>query len=297
MGRMSEKVAGNAGSRCPKPSEQTLVAQMYAMAWDNFRARPEVAFRRMGAAIREFYVAFPRTIWGGYGQEVKEPAWFSHRVLVLLILVGLGMVATRRANAIELSFWALFCASIAASAAIIYYDDGARTLAASHPMVALLFATGFATRTLKQPSAVYEARLIRCGALGLLLAALLMATIPWASHRVSPRPCRGRWHHLATNKQHPRLRRQTNVRFPRHRRWRTVPHRHPQHSFVGFQRNCRKDRRRGNLAGAASSGHADAAVRIRLRAANRNRAPPPTRSTSSRPRSWSGATCPHGVSK
>lgn len=172
----------------PALSEQAMVAQMYAMAGDNFRAHPQVFFQRIADSIREFYAAFPRTIWGGYGQRVEEPAWFPHRVLVLLILFGLGLVAIRRANAIELSFWALFCASITASAALVFYDDGNRVLAASHPIVALLLATGLTTRPLKQPSAQYEARLTRCGVLGLLLAAALMATIPWISHRVSPAP-------------------------------------------------------------------------------------------------------------
>ena len=167
----------------PALSEQARVRQMYLMAWDNFRKHPEVLFQRLGQGTQEFYSQFSQTIWKGYLISVEEPGWFSRRALVVLILIGLGFVATQRANSIELSFWALFCASITVSAAIIFMDDGNRTLAASHPLVALLLATGFTNPSIEQPSVPNVRRLTRCGALGLLLAGILMATIPWIAHR------------------------------------------------------------------------------------------------------------------
>jgi hypothetical protein len=181
-----KKLEEKRGPTAPALPEQAMVAQMYSMAWDNFQTHPEVFFQRLGAGIQFFYSQLPRTIWRGYSARVDEPAWFLRPALIVLILTGLWFVAAREANAIELSFWALLGASLTASAAIVAFDDGMRVLAASYPLIALLLAAGFATPSPKQPATPDGPRLTLHGSLGLLLAAILMAMIPWIAHRISP---------------------------------------------------------------------------------------------------------------
>jgi hypothetical protein len=168
----------------PALSEEALVAKMYTMAWDNFRAHPEVFFDRLGSAVWEFYNQYPETMWKGYAARVGEPGWFHRHALTLLMLIGLWFVAMRQASSIELAFWALFWISLTASAAIVYFDDGNRVLAASQPLVALFLAIGLANPALKRRIVPHDSRLTLYGSSGLLLAAVALATIPWISHRV-----------------------------------------------------------------------------------------------------------------
>jgi hypothetical protein len=178
-----KKIEAMRAPDAPALSEQALGAKMYAMAWDNFRAHPEVFFDRLGSAVREFYRRFPETIWKGYGENVHQPAWFYRHALTLLMLIGLCFVAMRQASSIELAFWALFWISLTASAAIVYFDDGNRVLAASQPLVALFLAIGLANPALKRRIVPHDSRLTLYGSSGLLLAAVALATIPWISHR------------------------------------------------------------------------------------------------------------------
>lgn len=168
----------------PALSEEALGAKMYAMAWDNFRAHPKVFFDRLGSAVREFYNQFPETMWRGYSARVDEPGWFYRHALFVLMLIGLWFVAVRQASSIELAFWALFWISLTASAAIVFFDDGNRVLAASQPLVALFLAIGLANPALKKRIVPHDRRLTLYGSSGLLLAAVALATIPWISHQV-----------------------------------------------------------------------------------------------------------------
>jgi hypothetical protein len=179
-----KKIEAMRAPDAPALSEEALGAKMYAMAWDNFRAHPEVLFDRLGSAVREFYNQFPETMWKGYATRVGEPGWFHRHALTLLMLIGLCFVALRQASSIELAFWALFWISLTASAAIVYFDDGNRVLAASQPLVALFLAIGLANPALKRHIVPHDRRLTSYGSSGLLLAAVALAMIPWISHRV-----------------------------------------------------------------------------------------------------------------
>jgi hypothetical protein len=61
-------------------------------------------------------------------------------------------------------------------------DDGARVLAASHPLIALFLAMGFGNRT-ALAQAESPSRLSQYGTIGLVVAAALFVCIPWVAHR------------------------------------------------------------------------------------------------------------------
>jgi len=158
----------------------SVARQLYAEAWKNLRTNPKPFFGRLGSAIRAFVTGFPDVIWSGYGTSVEQPEWTSRRILTAMVIIGL-LYGAARATTVELSFWMLFWGSITASAAVVYLDDGARVLAASHPLMALFFARGMGVQA-SNPSPVPESRahtrLERNTAVGLIVTATLFVSIP-----------------------------------------------------------------------------------------------------------------------
>lgn len=166
-------------------SEDAMVRQLYSAAWNHFRANPGFLFHRLAESVGEFTTRFPGVIWRGYG-SVIPPDWLLQKVLTAISIIGLLYGAIRRAAAVELTFWALLWVSIMGSSAFIYFDDGARALAASHPMMALFFALGLSSRTRTSTVPPLHSRLPRNGFIGLVVAATLLVCVPWAAHRFSP---------------------------------------------------------------------------------------------------------------
>jgi hypothetical protein len=170
--------------------DAAVAGQLYSMAWSNFRAEPEVFFNRLTDNLEKFASDFPDVIWRGYLTRVDEPAWLFRDTLTAISLIGLVYIAARRAKSVELSFWALLWASIAASSSLIYYDDGPRTLAASHPLIALFFAMGMSSPASAPAASSPRSRLSQYGLVGLIVAALLFVCVPWMAHHFF---AMGRW--------------------------------------------------------------------------------------------------------
>ncbi len=166
--------------------EEARAKQLYSMAWENFRAEPDVFFRRLADGAEAFASDFPNVIWKGYGTAIEEPDWLFRNALTAISLIGLLYIAARRANSVELTFWALLWASIVASSSMVYFDDGSRTLAASHPLIALFFAMGLSSPVLAPVESPSRSRLSRYGSLGLIVTAALFVCVPWIAHRFSP---------------------------------------------------------------------------------------------------------------
>jgi hypothetical protein len=165
--------------------EAAKTEQLYSMAWTSFRAKPEIFFNRLADNLETFAADFPNVIWRGYLTTVNEPNWLFRNTLTALCLAGLAYIIARRANFVELAFWALLWASILASAALIYPDDGRRTLAASHPLIVMFFAMGMSSPALTPATVAPPFRLSRYGWIGLTAAALLFLCVPWMTHRFS----------------------------------------------------------------------------------------------------------------
>jgi hypothetical protein len=166
--------------------EEALASDLYAMAWENLRAAPGVFVGRLADGAVEFVTRFPDVIWKGYGAAIREPDWLWRNSLTAVSLIGLLYIAMRTAKAVELTFWTLFLASVVASSSLVYFDDGSRTLAASHPLIALFFAMGMSGPLSALSGVLSGSRLSRYGALGLITAAALFACVPWMAHRFSP---------------------------------------------------------------------------------------------------------------
>jgi hypothetical protein len=165
--------------------EAAVADQLYSMAWTNFRARPEIFFSRLADNLEKFASDFPNVIWRGYLTAVSEPNWLFRNTLTAICFAGLAYIFARRAKSVELSFWVLLWASIVASSSLIYYDDGPRTLAASHPLIALFFAIGMSSPASTPATESPRFRLSRYGWTGLTAAALLFVCLPWMAHRFS----------------------------------------------------------------------------------------------------------------
>jgi hypothetical protein len=170
----------------PLQGDETAKArQLYSMAWANFRAKPGIFFIRLTDNLKNFTFDFPEVLWRGYLKVLGDPDPMFRKTLTAICLAGLAYIITRRTKSVELVFWALVWASIAASASFIYADDGQRALAASHPLVAMFLATGMSSPALIPATAPSPCRLSRYGWIGIAAAALLFLCVPWMTHRFS----------------------------------------------------------------------------------------------------------------
>jgi hypothetical protein len=163
--------------------EDARANQLYAMARDNFKAHPEIFFRRLAAGAETFVAELPTLLWTGYG-PIQRPPWLLSNELTAIFLIGL-LLALRGMDSVERSFWALVWTSIVASSAFVYFDDGPRALAASHPLMALFFATGMSIPVRATPTSPQPAPSWRLGWAGLATAAVLFLCVPWIVHRFS----------------------------------------------------------------------------------------------------------------
>lgn len=166
-------------------SENAVAQQLYSAAWKHLRADPGPFFQRLAQGAQAFATEYPSVIWKGYGRAVDFPDWLLPNALAALSLIGLLYGAVRRAQAVEITFWMLFWASIAASSCIIYLEEGSRVLAASHPMMALFFALGMSNLALAPAERPSGSRISRNGLIGLIATAVLFVCVPWIAHRFS----------------------------------------------------------------------------------------------------------------
>jgi hypothetical protein len=169
------------------PSEEAKVERLlYGMAWQNFKEQPQVLIGRLLDGIATFAREFPDVLWMGYGVSIPQPDWVFRGILTAMSLAGLALVLRRRARMPEATFWALLWAGIILSSSIVYFDDGARTLAASQPLIALFFAIGMSNPALQAVELPGNERPVRYGAIGLALVAILFLCLPWVAYRLSP---------------------------------------------------------------------------------------------------------------
>lgn len=165
-------------------SEAQQAKRLYDLAWENIKAHPEVILRRFVAGAGEFLTGFPNVIWKGYGGAVDDPVWLLRNVLTLIGLAGLVHFAARGMGRVEGTFWILFWAGIIVSSAVVYFDDGARTLAASQPLIALFFASGLSRHGQAAGEVTPSPVLWRSGAAVVIVAVALYASVPWISYRI-----------------------------------------------------------------------------------------------------------------
>jgi hypothetical protein len=170
----------------PLPSgEDTRMETMRAMALENLRTDPTVFLSRLLTNAKLFAENFPEVTWRGYGSEIEEPPWLSRTLLAVISGAGILYLALRVARPVELSFWLLLWLSIVASAAVIYFDDGARALAASQPLISLFFAISLSGPLATATKSVLSETAPRYGWLCLVAAAALFMGVPGIVQRWS----------------------------------------------------------------------------------------------------------------
>jgi hypothetical protein len=138
---------GGDWSTCPKlfapefsrlATEREHVSFLFSRAVDIMLRDPSVAIRSMYFNVTTFVRVTPDLIFSGY----DNPNKFIPPAMAFLLLPGLFLTTWRKGARGELLFWILIFASMAASAAIIFRDEGSRTFAVTWPLVALFFALG-----------------------------------------------------------------------------------------------------------------------------------------------------------
>jgi len=165
--------------------EEVAARQLYSMAGENFLRQPGIFFGRLADGAEEFITKLPETMWGGFTKSVEEQPWLQYP-LTTVSLIGLFYIAARRAKSVEWTFWALFWPSTVLSASIVYFDDGARVLAVSYPLIALFFAMGVSSPAVLSTEGYARGKISQYGAWGLLFAAALFVCVPWMAHSFSP---------------------------------------------------------------------------------------------------------------
>ena len=116
---------------------------LYSKALENFRRDPQTTFKKLFANARGFVHSLPDVVWAGY-HSIDEPPWLPRTPIVLIGMLGLAWTLARRREAGELSFWIMLLASMVASSAVVFADDGVRVLAVSYPLIWLLLSSGLA---------------------------------------------------------------------------------------------------------------------------------------------------------
>ncbi len=170
----------------PPSNEEENVAQLYSLAWKNFRKQPDVFFRRLGSGFYEFIKQLPDALARGYSHLAKPP--LSLRILWWgVATIGLLFFVLRRPARREFTFWLLLWTSVLSSAAFVIFDDGRRVLAVSFPLLWLFVARGFGTPERHRAIADRVTKLqVRSAAAAFAAAAMLFLSVPWLAHRLSP---------------------------------------------------------------------------------------------------------------
>ena len=160
---------------------------LYAMAWQNFQTHPEVLFGRLLSASNDFLQNLPDELFGGYLRATVPDSGIRNTISLVSVIGLFRTFLKRRANG-ELLLWALLWLGVVASAAVIYFDDGDRALAASYVLIWLFFASGFSTPVapLQPASAVSATRLRSFGTCAFAAMAVLYFAVPWLAHEFSP---------------------------------------------------------------------------------------------------------------
>ena len=169
-------------------TEAGRTALMNSMALESFRQHPEIFFGRLFSGFREFLNQLPATFFRGYEYVVAPPDWLLDLSLIACI-AGFSYLAMRLISWPEIVFWILVFASISASAAFVFYDDGRRVLAVTYPLLWLLFSSAFtAPHTVPANAGPREGPIVpaRTGWMILTAAAFLFLVAPWWAHRTFP---------------------------------------------------------------------------------------------------------------
>jgi hypothetical protein len=123
--------------------ERAQVWFVISQTWSNVLGRPGLFAWRLSENVAKFVLSQPRYFVTGYGRM----SWWTQAAAALALLATLpGLLFTwrRRASPSERWFWLALFLGIFLSAAVVYADDGWRTLHVTHAFAACFLALAFA---------------------------------------------------------------------------------------------------------------------------------------------------------
>jgi hypothetical protein len=153
--------------------DRAIMLLLLEKAMQNFVGNPAVALASIARNLTKYLTDFPGVYFSG-----PHKVWF-------MAAVALGLVATWWKHRGEAAFWIVFFASTAASAAIIYADDGLRAMLVSYAILAAPIAFAFGSPSW-QPRGDAPPQALR-GAMLLVAFGLVALIAPAASHAAMQR--------------------------------------------------------------------------------------------------------------
>jgi hypothetical protein len=133
------------GARIP-PNLPTPAARadfMYALAWEGLRTDPTKLFSKLYKNGSSFLWVLPHNMIVAHDPPiVLQPG--TARNLLALLIPGMAYFVFRKGRAADTVLFVALFVLIFLSALLIFHHDGWRSLYATHPLMALIFAIGFA---------------------------------------------------------------------------------------------------------------------------------------------------------
>ncbi|MBX9907356.1 MAG: hypothetical protein K2Z25_01445 [Beijerinckiaceae bacterium] len=154
-------------------NDRAIMLLLLQKAMQNIVTDPGIALTSIARNVTKYLADFPGVYFSG-----------PHKAL-FMAAVALGLVATWWKHRGEAAFWIVFFASTAASAAIIYADDGLRAMLVSYAILAAPIAFAFASPSW-QPQGNAPPSALRGGILFASFA-LVALIAPAASHAAMQR--------------------------------------------------------------------------------------------------------------
>jgi hypothetical protein len=162
-------------------TEEDRVSFLFSRAVAAMADDPQIMARSMLDNVGDVVRGTPKFVLSGYSVVAGfSGEGYPHQEWALVLLLPGIFFALRRTPAHgELAFWLLMFASMAASAAIIFADDGWRVMYATWPLMALFFALGFsAPGALRVGSRFRPALSVRAGGLMVAVVVVLVLVTP-----------------------------------------------------------------------------------------------------------------------
>ncbi len=122
---------------------QSIIAIAYEKAWQAFIADPTVMARTLVRNATDYAVDLPSLLFRQYANVASIPSgWIALGIAGPILVVGARIKTPFYAR--TLGFFILVFLTTAASAAVIYADDGRRVMVISNVLLSLGLALGFA---------------------------------------------------------------------------------------------------------------------------------------------------------
>ncbi|MBX9775401.1 MAG: hypothetical protein K2Y71_13455 [Xanthobacteraceae bacterium] len=179
------------------PDERSRAAFLLAMAWQNIFDHPSVFLSTLLDNAMSYVKMLPRILWGGYSPGYQVSTAVA-RIATLLVLVSLVLTQRRRMARAEVVFWILLFLSSVLSAAIIFTDDGVRTLHVTHALLACVLAAGFSAPAVSPSYLNAWSLRWTYGAGTIAVAGFAFLIVPAISNAVMSSPLRARGEPSAT---------------------------------------------------------------------------------------------------